>query len=138
MSGFALTEGAIDKASLRAALAHDSAGGVVVFEGVVRDHNDGRPVTGLAYQAYGALAVREGERIVADARERFAVAAITCVHRVGTLAIGDVAVFVGASAAHREAAFDAVRHVIDEVKKRVPIWKRERYVDGDSEWLHPS
>ena len=138
MSGFALTEGAIDTASLRAALAHDSAGGVVVFEGVVRDHNDGRPVTGLAYQAYGALAVREGERIVADARERFAVAAITCVHRVGTLAIGDVAVFVGASAAHREAAFDAVRHVIDEVKKRVPIWKRERYVDGDSEWLHPS
>ena len=138
MSGFALSETALDVARLRATLAHDSAGGVVVFEGVVRDHNDGRAVTGLAYQAYDALAVREGERIVAEARERFPVAAIICVHRIGTLAIGDVAVFVGASAAHRGAAFDAVRHVIDEVKKHVPIWKQERYADGESEWLHPT
>jgi molybdopterin synthase catalytic subunit len=137
MSGFALSEHPIDVAGLRASLSRDEAGGVVVFEGVVRDHNEGRPVTGLAYQAYDALAVREGQRIVAEARERFAVSALACVHRVGTLAIGDVAVFVGASAAHRGAAFDAVRHVIDEVKKHVPIWKKERYADGESEWLHP-
>ena len=138
MTGFALSATPLDVAALRASLAHDAAGGVVVFEGVVRNHNDGRSVSGLAYQAYDALAVKEGERIVAEARERFDVAALTCVHRVGTLAIGDVAVFVGASAAHRGAAFDAVRHVIDEVKKHVPIWKKERYADGESEWLHPT
>lgn len=138
MSGFSLCDAPIDVARLRAALAHDAAGGVVVFEGVVRDHNEGRAVTGLAYQAYEALALSEGARIVHEARERFDVAALDCVHRVGELSIGDVAVFVGASAAHRGAAFDAVRYVIDEVKRRVPIWKKERYADGESEWLHPS
>ena len=138
MRGFALSTEPIDVAALRAALAHDAAGGVVVFEGVVRDHNSGRAVRGLAYQAYDALAASEGIRIVEEARVRHAVEALVCVHRVGELAIGDVAVFVGASAAHRAAAFDAVRYVIDEVKRRVPIWKKERYSDGDSEWLHPS
>ena len=138
MNGFSLSAQPIDVAALRAALSHDAAGGVVVFEGVVRDHNAGRAVRGLAYQAYDALAASEGTRIVDEARARHAVEALVCVHRVGELAIGDVAVFVGASAAHRAAAFDAVRWVIDEVKRRVPIWKKERYTDGDSEWLHPS
>ncbi|HVF34651.1 MAG TPA: molybdenum cofactor biosynthesis protein MoaE [Candidatus Saccharimonadia bacterium] len=137
MSGFALVDGAIDASALRARLAHDGAGGVVVFEGVVRDHSDGRAVRGLAYQAYAVLASSEGNRIIAEARSRHEVAALVCVHRVGELAVGDVAVFVGASAAHRGAAFDAVRYVIDEVKRRGPIWKKERYADGDSEWLHP-
>ena len=138
MNGFSLSAQPIDVAALRAALSHDAAGGVVGFEGVVRDHNAGRAVRGLAYQAYDALAASEGTRIVDEARARHAVEALVCVHRVGELAIGDVAVFVGASAAHRAAAFDAVRWVIDEVKRRVPIWKKERYTDGDSEWLHPS
>ena len=138
MNGFSLSAEPIDVAALRAALSHDAAGGVVVFEGVVRDHNAGRAVRGLAYQAYDALAASEGTRIVDEARARHAVEALVCVHRVGELAIGDVAVFVGASAAHRAAAFDAVRWVIDEVKRRVPIWNKERYTDGDSEWLHPS
>jgi molybdopterin synthase catalytic subunit len=138
MTGFSLSAEPIDVGALRDALSRDAAGGVVVFEGVVRDHNAGRPVRGLAYQAYDALAASEGARIVDEARARHAVEALVCVHRVGELAIGDVAVFVGASAAHRAAAFDAVRWVIDEVKRRVPIWKKERYEDGDSEWLHPS
>ena len=135
---FALSEAAIDVEAFRSALASAHAGGVVLFEGVVRDHNAGRAVQGLAYQAYPELAQREGDAIVAEARARFGIEALACIHRTGTLAIGDVAVVVGASAAHRAAAFDAVRYVIDEVKRRVPIWKKERYADGDSEWLHPS
>lgn len=138
MSGFALSGSPIDVAALRSELADERSGGIVVFEGVVRDHNEGRAVRGLAYQAYATLASSEGDAIVAEASARHDVTTLVCVHRVGELVIGDVAVFVGASAAHRAAAFDAVRYVIDEVKRRVPIWKKERYADGDSEWLHPS
>ena len=134
---FALSDAPIDVAAFRATLASDHAGAIVLFEGVVRDHNAGRAVHGLAYQAYAELAQSEGDAIVAEARTRFGIEALACVHRTGTLAIGDVAVVVGASAAHRAAAFDAVRYVIDEVKRRVPIWKKERYADGESEWLHP-
>lgn len=137
MKDFALATEPIDAAALRAALAGDRAGAVVCFEGVVRDHNEGRAVRRLAYQAYAPLAEAEGGRIVAQARARFAIERIVCVHRVGELAIGDIAVFVGASAAHRDAAFAACRHVIDEVKRHVPIWKKEHYADGESAWLHP-
>ena len=137
MKDFALATEPIDAAALRAAMAGDRAGAVVCFEGVVRDHNEGRAVRRLAYQAYAPLAEAEGGRIVAQARARFAIERIVCVHRVGELAIGDLAVFVGASAAHRDAAFAACRHVIDEVKRHVPIWKKEHYADGESAWLHP-
>ena len=137
MNGFSLSAEPIDVAALRAALSHDAAGGVVVFEGVVRDHNAGRAVRGLAYQAYDALAASEGTRIVDEARARHAVEALVCVHRVGELAIGELAVWVGVSAGHRGAAFDACRYIIDEVKRRVPIWKKEHYIDGESGWLHP-
>ena len=134
---FAISQTPIDVAHLRSELEAAGAGAVVCFEGRVRDHNDGRAVNGLAYQAYVELAEAEGRRIVDDARARFAVERIVCVHRVGDLALGEVAVWTGASAAHRAAAFDACRYVIDQVKARVPIWKREHYVEGASEWLHP-
>ena len=137
MKDFALATEPIDAAALRAALAGDRAGAVVCFEGVVRDHNEGRAVRRLAYQAYAPLAEAEGARIVAAARARHAIERIVCVHRVGELAIGEVAVFVGASAAHRDAAFAACREVIDVVKRSVPIWKKEHYADGESAWLHP-
>lgn len=137
MKDFALATAPIDAAALRSALGSDRAGAVVCFEGVVRDHNEGRAVRRLAYQAYAPLAEAEGSRVVAQACARFAIERIVCVHRVGELAIGDLAVFVGASAAHRDAAFAACRHVIDEVKRHVPIWKKEHYADGESAWLHP-
>ena len=137
MKDFALATEPIDAAALRAALAGERAGAVVCFGGVVRAHHEGRAVRRLAYQAYAPLAEAEGGRIVAQARARFAIERIVCVHRVGELAIGDIAVFVGASAAHRDAAFAACRHVIDEVKRHVPIWKKEHYADGESAWLHP-
>lgn len=137
LGAFVLSEAPIDPATLARALADASAGAFVTFEGWVRDHNDGRDVLRLDYQAYPALAQSEGERILDEAARRFAIVAARCVHRVGALAIGELAVWVGVSAGHRGAAFDACRFIIDEVKRRVPIWKNEHYADGESGWLHP-
>ena len=103
---------------LRAALTDPACGGFASFEGWVRDHNEGQRVRHLEYEAFEALAVREGERIVAEAIARFGVTRAACVHRLGDLAIGEVAVWVGASAPHRNEAFLACRYIIDEVKHR--------------------
>jgi molybdopterin synthase catalytic subunit len=135
MMSFELSATAIDPQALRALFADPACGGYVSFEGRVRDHNEGRRVLRLEYEAYAPLALAEGGRILAETRERFAVARVACVHRVGALAIGDMAVWVGAGAAHRDAAFAACRYVIDEVKARVPIWKKEHYADGTSDWV---
>jgi molybdopterin/thiamine biosynthesis adenylyltransferase/molybdopterin synthase catalytic subunit/rhodanese-related sulfurtransferase len=136
MQPFAFTGVTIEPERLRTALEHPAAGGYASFEGWVRDHNDGRSVRHLEYEAYETLALREGERIVAEAVERFGVLAAACVHRVGDLAIGELAVWVGVSSAHRAEAFAACRYIIDEVKHRVPIWKKEHYIDGDSGWVN--
>jgi molybdopterin synthase catalytic subunit len=135
-AAFTLASEPIDAARLRAFLENRAAGACVTFEGIVRDHNDGRAVARLEYEAYPALALREGEAILREARERFALTGALCVHRTGPLEIGGMAVWVGVAAAHRGAAFDACRYVIDEVKKRVPIWKREFYADGTVEWVN--
>lgn len=137
MSRFELAASPIDIAGLRVALRDDHAGAFASFEGWVRDHNDGRAVNGLRYEAYAALAEKEGDKVLDEALDKFAIVDARCVHRVGDLAIGDLAVWVGVSAAHRGAAFDACRYIIDEVKSRVPIWKHERYREGDTGWLHP-
>jgi molybdopterin synthase catalytic subunit len=137
MKRFSLSETPFDTASLRAALLDARVGAYASFEGWVRDHNEGRTVAGLRYEAYRAMAEAEGERILDEARARFDILDVYCVHRIGELAIGELAVWVGATAAHRDPAFAACRHVIDEVKARVPIWKHERYGDGDAGWLHP-
>jgi molybdopterin synthase catalytic subunit len=136
MSGFRLADAAVDIGALRSELADPACGGYASFEGWVRNHNEGHTVTRLEYQAYEVLALREGERIVAEARQRFGVPQLLCVHRVGTLAVGELAVWVGAASAHRDEAFRACRFVIDEVKHRVPIWKKEHYVNGDSGWVN--
>lgn len=137
MKPFSLSDSAIDAARLLRALESERVGAVVTFEGRVRDHNEGRAVRGLAYEAYAELAETEGARIMEEARSRFEIAQAVCVHRIGELALGELAVWAGVSAAHRDAAFAACRYVIDEVKSRVPIWKRERYMGGEAEWLHP-
>ncbi len=137
MSRFALSALPIDAAAEHALLDDAAAGACVVFEGRVRDHNDGRRVLRLHYQAYAALAASEGEAVLDEALARHRVLVARCVHRTGTLALGDLAVWVGVAAAHRGDAFDACRWIIDEVKRRVPIWKNEHYADGDSGWLHP-
>ena len=137
MARFRLSETPFDVASLRAELLDARVGGYASFEGWVRDHHGGRAVTGLRYEAYSALAEQEGERILDEARDKFAILDVRCVHRTGDLAIGELAVWVGVAAAHRDAAFAACRFIIDEVKARVPIWKHERYADGAADWLHP-
>lgn len=137
MSRFELAQSEIEVVGLRLALRDGHAGAFAGFEGWVRDHNEGRAVQGLRYEAYVALAEKEGERILAEAQDRFAIVDARCVHRIGELRVGELAVWVGVSAAHRDAAFDACRHIIDEVKSRVPIWKQERYREGDAGWLHP-
>ena len=137
MSRFRLAEQAIDAAAEKRRLDDSRAGACAIFEGWVRDHNDGRGVRSLDYQSYAPLALAEGEAILQAAMERFGLRAAGAVHRIGSLAIGDLAVWVGASADHRGAAFDACRWIIDEIKLRVPIWKNEHYADGESGWLHP-
>ena len=89
----------------------------------------------LEYEAHVELAEKEGATILAEATERFDILQAACVHRIGHLEIGDMAVWVGVASAHRDAAFQACRYIIDEVKQRVPIWKKEHYRQGDAQWL---
>jgi molybdopterin synthase catalytic subunit len=136
MSTFRFSHEPIDGPKLRAELIDTHCGGFSAFEGWVRDHNEGHRVTHLEYEAFEALGVREGERIIAEARERFGVTQVLCVHRLGDLQLREIAVWVGVAAAHRDEAFKACRYIIDEVKHRVPIWKKEHYVSGDSGWVN--
>ncbi len=136
MRPFSFTSTPIDTAAGRESLADRACGGYATFEGWVRDHNEGRAVRRLEYEAYAALAEREGERIVAEAIARYGVQHAACSHRIGDLALGEMAVWVGVSSKHRSEAFAACRYIIDEIKSRVPIWKKEHYVDGDSGWVN--
>jgi len=106
-----------------------------VFEGTVRDTNDGHDVTKLEYECYESLAMKEGNKILAEAIEKFGLFDAFCIHRIGTLEIGETAVIVVATSGHRDEAFKGCRYIIDEVKCRVPIWKKEHYQDGETEWL---
>jgi molybdopterin synthase catalytic subunit len=136
MSRFHLLDSPIEPQRLRLALQQGAFGAYVAFEGWVRDHNEGRAVHRLEYEAFAALAQREGERIIDEAGGRFALGRALCAHRVGALAIGELAVWVGVSSTHRDAAFQACRFIIDEIKHRLPIWKKEYYRDGDSGWVN--
>lgn len=107
------------------------------FVGTVRDHHDGREVSGLSYSAYGPMAETVVEAIVAESEAQWPVTVVVA-HRVGEVAIGDAAVAVVVAGDHRDEAFAACRHVIEEVKRRVPIWKRERYADGTEAWIDPT
>lgn len=133
---FRISAEPIDAAALERAVRTDACGGIATFSGVVRERSDdGRPVTGLSYEAHEAMALAEFERIANEARERFGDCEIAVAHRIGDLRIGDVAVVVVAASPHRGTAFDACEYVIDELKARAPIWKKEHYADGgESVW----
>lgn len=135
MKHFSLASDAVDLDALRTALQHPGSGGFCAFEGWVRNSNEGRAVSGLEYEAYPELAMAEGERIVEEALARYGVNAAHCAHRTGNLAIGDLAVWIGVSSAHRDEAFRACRYIIDEIKHRLPIWKKEHYIGGDTAWV---
>lgn len=134
----ALVQAPIDAGALLAEVSDQGSGATSLFLGTVRDVNDGRTVTGIDYSAYDAMAVREMTRVVSEAAERFGTPHIVVEHRVGFLALTDVSIAIAVSHARRAPAMDAARYVIEEIKKRVPIWKREHYVDGTREWVDPT
>jgi molybdopterin synthase catalytic subunit len=134
-SRFVLCNAELPVADLTAQLRNAGCGAFVCFEGWVRNEFQGQTVVKLEYSAYQALAVLEGERIAREAEQRFSVS-VRVAHRVGSLLVGELAVWIGVSAGHRDAAFTACRWVIDEVKASVPIWKHETYVDQPARWRH--
>ncbi len=131
-----MTSERIDPARLRDDLYDAAAGAYCGFEGWVRNHNEGQRVLRLEYEAYEPVAIKEGARIIAEAGEQYAILKAMSVHRTGMLEIGDCAVWVGVSAAHRDEAFRACRYIIDALKHRLPIWKKEYYASGDSGWVN--
>ena len=131
-----MTSAAIDPDALRRTLFDNAAGAYCSFEGWIRNHNEGQEVLRLEYEAYEPIAISEGNIIIDQARERYPFLHAHCVHRTGLLEIGECAVWVGVSSPHRDEAFKACRIIIDEVKVRLPIWKKEHYVDGHSGWVN--
>jgi len=132
---FAIVREPIDAAAVARDVRTDACGAVVSFAGVVRETSgDERPVTGLSYEAHESMAAEEFERIAAEARERFGPCEISVVHRIGDLQVGDISVAVAVAAPHRGTAFEACEYAIDELKRRAPVWKKEHYTAGDSEW----
>ena len=120
---------------VHAAVAGPAAGGIAIFAGAVRDHDHGQSVAALSYSAHPSAA-DQLRKVAEQVAERFDVHAVAAVHRVGDLAIGDLAVVVAVSSSHRATAFDACRALIDDLKATVPIWKHQRFATGDSEWVN--
>lgn len=129
-----LRETPLDVAEVVAALDDDASGGLTLFVGRVRDHDGGKGVTGLDYSAHPSALDRLRE-VCERVAEQYDVHGVAAVHRVGTLAIGDIAVVVATTTAHRGEAFDASRTLIDTLKSEVPIWKHQRFTDGSEEWV---
>jgi molybdopterin synthase catalytic subunit len=134
----AIVRRSIDAASLLAEVSSPSTGASLLFVGTVRDVNDGRAVSGIEYTAYERMAAHELELIVREAAERFDAADIVVEHRIGRLGLGEASVVIAVAHPHRAQAFEASRYIIEELKRRVPIWKREEYLDGTREWVDPS
>lgn len=132
---FSLSNTPIDTDALKRLVNTPEAGAYVAFEGWVRENNEGKKVTALEYEAYEELAVKEGKKILQEAR-KLDILKAHCVHRTGPLKIGELAVIVVVSSAHRKEAFQACEFIINEIKKRVPIWKRESYADGSTAWVN--
>jgi molybdopterin synthase catalytic subunit len=131
-----ITDQEISLDEVRKAVEHPGAGGVCIFHGVVRDHADGKQVSRLDYEAHESLAEKEMKRVLEGVAAEQAGVRIAAVHRIGELGIGDVAVCVAASAAHRDDAFAACRQAIDRIKETVPLWKKEWGPGGDAHWVN--
>jgi len=133
-----LSSSVLDLAALVGRVQSPSRGGIACFVGTVRDHHGGRSVVRLDYSAYAAMAELELERILDEAEQRFDVHSLIVEHRTGRLELGDVSVALVVAHEHRAPALDCTRFVIEEIKKRVPIWKMEHYEDGTREWVDPT
>jgi molybdopterin synthase catalytic subunit len=134
----ALVDGPIDVTTLTHEVASASNGATVLFVGTVRDVNDGRPVTGMEYSAYKSMAEREMSDIVREASEQYGTSDVVVEHRLGALELGEASVAIAVGHPHRDGAYAASRYVIEQLKRRVPIWKLEHYVDGTREWVDPT
>ncbi len=132
-----LTTEPIDYHALTEQVRRPGCGAVVTFLGTVRDLTDGRETVALDYEAYPGMAEKKMAEIEADTRRRWPVGELAMVHRLGHLELGEVSVAVAVSCPHRAEAFEACRHAIDRLKELVPIWKKENWKDGTSEWVHP-
>lgn len=134
--GFALLDKPINDRRLKLALLNDQSGALATFEGWVRNHNNARPVTKLTYYGYEKLAINQGEKLITQAKQQFGIINAVAIHRIGDLAIGDMAVWIGVTAHHRYPAFDACRWLLDAIKADIPVWKQEFYADSEeSLWL---
>ncbi len=134
--GFALLDKPINDRRLKLALLNDQSGALATFEGWVRNHNNARPVTKLTYYGYEKLAINQGEKLITQAKQQFDIINAVAIHRIGDLAIGDMAVWIGVTAHHRYPAFDACRWLLDAIKADIPVWKQEFYADSEeSLWL---
>ena len=131
----AIVDRPLDACALLAEVANTRNGASIVFVGTVRDQNDGAPVTGLDYSSYSQMAERELATIAGEASERWGTPDIVVEHRIGALDLGDASVVIAVAHPHRGAAYEASRYIIEELKKRLPIWKKEHYVDGRAEWV---
>lgn len=132
-----LTKETIDYTALTEAVRSHQAGAVVLFLGTVREMTDGRQTTALDYDAYPEMAEAKMAELEAETREKWPVIEVGVVHRIGHLDLGEISVAVAVSSPHRPDAFEAGRHLIDRLKEIVPIWKKENFSDGTTEWVHP-
>ena len=132
-----LTEAPIDRTAVLDAVASDQAGAVLMFLGTTRKVTEGRETASLDYTAYRPMAIAEMEKLSAEAMARWPLEQIAITHRIGHLEIGEASVAIAVSGPHRAEAFAAGQWLIDTLKERVPIWKRENWADGQSEWVHP-
>jgi len=124
----------VDVAAVTAAVGHAGSGATVTFVGTTRDHNDGRRVTLLEYEAYPAMALAEIRKIAEAARARWPIEQVAIVHRIGIVPVGEASVVIAVSAGHRAAAFEACHFCIDRLKEVVPIWKKEHF-EGGEVWI---
>jgi len=133
---FSVSQSPINVDAVKKVVSDTRCGALVVFEGWIRDHNEGQDVERLEYEVYRPVAEKEGAKIIDEAIARFGVSHALCIHREGLLELGEIAVIVCVSSPHRGEAFDACRYIIDQTKVRLPIWKKEHYLTGISEWVN--
>jgi molybdopterin synthase catalytic subunit len=131
----ALTHDPIEPADVLRRVGHEEDGAAVLFLGTVRNHADDRPVSGITYEAYEEMAASVLEEIAREAAEILGTDRLAVVHRVGELRVGEHSVAIAASSPHRAQAYEASRYVIEEIKKRLPMWKKEHYADGGDGWV---
>lgn len=133
---FSISDTSIDITLLRKKFVNSSVGAFVSFEGWVRNINDGKEVILLEYEVYEALAEKEAEKIISEAKLKYEILEAVGVHRSGKLNVGDLAIWIGVTAKHRDQAYNASRYIVDEIKTRLPIWKKEHYKNENSEWIN--